>query len=341
VSDAAAYAVTLALVLGAAAVVPWLAMRALVPTLEASGRGLAENYRGRRVVVGLGVVWLVWALALMTAGLIASLYAGISSAWGHPAPVLVFGIEQLPFLLVLGAFGLGMVDDSLGSSADKGFRGHLSALRRGRLTTGALKLLGIGVLAAVSVTPAFGAVDAPLRRTLGLWVLQVLAIALTANLLNLMDLRPGRALKSYSLLAVTACVLIGVSSVWSVVPFFLVVALGPVVAVWGFDLKERGMFGDAGANAAGVLAGWLLVVALSAWWWALAAYVLFAFAMNIASERTSFSAVISRTPALRWLDGLGVYDGRPEDEADSRQGASGTEKSAESKTRTPSETRDR
>jgi UDP-GlcNAc:undecaprenyl-phosphate/decaprenyl-phosphate GlcNAc-1-phosphate transferase len=242
---------------------------------------------------------------------------------------------------VLGAFALGMVDDSLGSSADKGFRGHLSALRRGRLTTGALKLLGIGMLAAVSVTPAFADVDSPLWRTLGLWALQVLAIALTANLLNLMDLRPGRALKSFSFLVVMACVLIGISSVWSVVPFFLVVALGPVVAVWGFDLKERGMLGDAGANAAGVLAGWLLVVALSAWWWALATYVLFAFAMNIASERISFSAVISRTPALRWLDGLGRQDGYLEEAVDSRGGTPGTEKSDEVKTRTPSETRDR
>ncbi len=340
-SDASAYAVTLASVLAGAAIVPWLAMRALVPTLEASGRGLVANYRGRRVVVGLGIVWLVWALGLMAVGLIASLYAGISSAQGLPVPVLVFGVEQLPYLLVLGAFALGMVDDSLGSSADKGFRGHLSALRRGRLTTGALKLLGIGVLAAVSVTPAFGAVGAPLWRTLGLWALQVLAIALTANLLNLMDLRPGRALKSYALLAVTACVLIGVSSVWSVVPFFLVVSLGPVVAVWGFDLKERGMLGDAGANAAGVMAGWLLVVALSAWWWALAAYVLFAFAMNIASEKTSFSAVISGTPVLRWLDALGMHAGQPEVAADSHHVTSGPEMSDEVKTRTPSETRDR
>ncbi len=340
-SGASAYAVTLALVFGAAAVVPWLAMRALVPTLEASGRGLVENYRGRRVVLGLGIVWPLWALALMAGRLIVSLYAGISSSQGQPVPVLVFGIEQLPYLLVLGAFALGMVDDSLGSSADKGFRGHLSALRRGRLTTGGLKLLGIGVLAAVSVTPAFGAADAPFWLTLGLWVLQVLAIALTANLLNLMDLRPGRALKSYSLLAVTACILIGVSSVWSVVPFFLVVSLGPVIAVWGFDLKERGMLGDAGANAGGVLAGWLLVVALSAWWWALAAYVLFALAMNIASERMSFSAVISRTPMLRWLDGLGTQDGPPEGAGDSRKIASGGEKSDELESRTPSESRDR
>ena len=100
------------------------------------------------------------------------------------------------------------------------------------------------------------------------------------------------------------------------------------------------MLGDAGANAAGVLAGWLLVIALSAWWWALAAYVIFAFAMNIASERTSFSAVISRTPWLRWLDGLGRPDGHVEAADDSRECASGREKSDELKTRAPSETRD-
>ena len=86
------------------------------------------------------------------------------------------------------------------------------------------------------------------------------------------------------------------------------------------------MLGDAGANAGGVLAGWLLVVALVAWWWALAAYVLFALALNIASERISFSAVISRTPMLRWLDGLGMQDGPPEGAGDSRKIASGGER---------------
>ncbi len=220
---------------------------------------------------------------------------------------------------MLGAFALGMADDTFGSSADKGFRGHLSALFHGRLTTGALKLFGIGLLAAFSMAPDFGSLEVPAWVVTAEWVLQVLAIALTANLLNLTDLRPGRALKVYSLLAIVGCVFVGVSSGWAIVPLIALICFGPVFAIWGFDLRERGMLGDAGANAAGAMVGWVLANALVAWWWALAAYVVLAFALNVLSERISFSSVIEKTPFLRWIDGLG------------RVG----------ETRTPSETRDR
>ena len=145
-----------------------------------------------------------------------------------------------------------MADDSFGSSADKGFRGHLSALFHGRLTTGALKLFGIGLLAAFSMAPDFGSLEVPAWVVTAEWVLQVLAIALTANLLNLIDLRPGRALKVYSLLAIvgvrrsSACRRDG-----PIVPFDRADLLGPVFAIWGFDLRERGMLGDAGRQRRG------------------------------------------------------------------------------------------
>jgi UDP-GlcNAc:undecaprenyl-phosphate GlcNAc-1-phosphate transferase len=307
VSDVTAYAVSIGLLIVGALIVPWLAMRALVPTLESSGRGLAENYRGRLVVVGLGLVWIIWVLALLTVSFIDSVYASIFSAEGVPI-FSEFAIDGLPFLLVLGAFALGMADDVFGSAADKGFRGHLSALLHGRLTTGALKLFGIGLLAAFSLAPDLGSVDIPIWIVVGEWALQVLAIALTANLLNLTDLRPGRALKVYSLLSVIGCVLIGLSSGWSMVPLLALVCLGPVIAVWGFDLGERGMLGDAGANAAGVLVGWVLANALVAWWWSLAAYVVVVLALNLASERVSFSGVIDKTPFLHWIDGLGRHE---------------------------------
>jgi hypothetical protein len=297
----------LVLLVVGAVVIPWLAMRALVPALEATGRGLAENYRGRSVVVGLGLVWIIWTLSLMTVSFIDSVYASLISAEGVPI-FSEFAIDGLPFLLVLGALVLGMADDAFGSSDDKGFRGHLSALFHGRLTTGALKLFGIGLLAAFSLAPDFGSVDTPIWLVVGEWALQVLAIALTANLLNLTDLRPGRALKLYSLLATIGCILIGLTSGWSIVPLLVLVSFGPVLAVWGFDVGERGMLGDAGANAAGVMVGWILANALVAWWWALAAYVLVVLALNLVSEKVSFSEVIDKTPFLRWIDGLGRRD---------------------------------
>jgi hypothetical protein len=304
VTDATAYALSIALLAVGAVIIPWLAMRAIVPALENTSLGRVQNYRGREVVVGLGLVWIVWTLSLMAVSFIDSVYANLISAEGVPI-FAEFAIDGLPFLLVVGALALGMADDTFGTPADKGFRGHLSALAHGRLTTGALKLLGIGLLAAFSLAPDLGSVDTPIWTIVGEWALQVLAIALTANLLNLTDLRPGRALKVYSALSIIGCLLIGLTSGWSIVPLLVLVCFGPVLAVWGFDLTERGMLGDAGANAAGVMVGWVLANALVAWWWALAAYVVIVLALNLLSERVSFSDVIDRASFLRWIDGLG------------------------------------
>ncbi|MEI7814666.1 MAG: hypothetical protein WCJ13_07735, partial [Coriobacteriia bacterium] len=83
-SEATAYVVSLALLLVGAVIIPWLAIRALVPTLEASSRGQVQNYAGRPVVVGLGLVWLVWSLALLLVSFIDSAYASLFSAEGVP-----------------------------------------------------------------------------------------------------------------------------------------------------------------------------------------------------------------------------------------------------------------
>jgi hypothetical protein len=82
-----------------------------------------------------------------------------------------------------------------------------------------------------------------------------------------------------------------------------VALLGPVVAVWRFDLGERGMLGDAGANAMGALLGWVVASILAPA--ALGVYVIAVLALNVASERISFSQVIERNRVLSWFDRLG------------------------------------
>ncbi len=81
---------------------------------------------------------------------------------------------------------------------------------RGRLTTGGLKLVGIGAAClVVSMVLSGVAPWGGQRLTPGLVALVLLAgasIALTSNFVNLTDLRPGRALKVYSVLAVCAVV---------------------------------------------------------------------------------------------------------------------------------------
>ncbi len=243
-----------------------------------------RNYRGVEVGVGLGVVWLMWTVAIALVSRLAPAVVPVvamasdTAVWNAMWPG-----REFAWPLVLGAFAFGFVDDMFGDRSVRGFRGHLAEMRRGKLTTGGLKLLGIGLLAAAfaadSSQVAGGAAEAmgPVIPFLT-WLLATVVIATSANFVNLLDLRPGRALKGYSALAVIGCLASGVAT-WELigagaggvsvpapvlalaaVAAIAVFVLGPVVAVWRYDLGERGMLGDAGANAMGALAGYLLVV---------------------------------------------------------------------------------
>jgi hypothetical protein len=79
--------------------------------------------------------------------------------------------------------------------------------------------------------------------------------------------------------------------------------LGAAIALLPEDLGERAMLGDAGANALGALLGAAAAASLSrpARLTLLAAIT----GLTAASEVVSFTTVIERTPALRWLDMLG------------------------------------
>ena len=188
------------------------------------------------------------------------------------------------------AAAFGALDDLAASPGEpKGFRGHLGALRRGQVTTGAVKLGGIGLTGLAAGTalggnPADAAVNAAL-------------IAGSANLLNLFDLRPGRAVK---VAAVTGAALSGMAP--AAAPLAAAPAAG-ALALAGPDLGERAMLGDAGANALGAVLGAAAAAGLSRR--SRIALVAMITGLTAASEVVSFTRVIEKTPPLRWLDMLG------------------------------------
>lgn len=300
------------ILLGAVALgvaVPWVAMRMLIGSLRDSPAAASTNYAGRRVAYGLGVVWAVWAGCAIVFGV------GVAR-FDASSPLVILTIAGAVSLV---AFALGLFDDAYGTSAAKGFKGHIKAMLSGRLTTGGLKLVGIGMscLVAAAVVARTAPWATGLERFSAAWFALVAlagaAIALTSNLLNLFDLRPGRALKVYSLFAAagvlsyaTGVVVVAVNDTIAAVVTVLALALfvlGPVIAVWGYDVTEQGMLGDAGANPMGVVAGTLIVAGLGVW--GLAAYLVGVMALNLASERISFSRVIANNALLSKIDGLG------------------------------------
>ncbi len=201
----------------------------------------------------------------------------------------------------LSAGAVGLYDDMVGQRPEqrhvKGFRGHLGALRSGRVTTGLVKIAGIGAAGLLAATllersdarPGGGAgriVDIALSTGV---------IAGGANLANLFDLRPGRALKVG--LAVGGPLLLGPSGP---------VAAGVVGATGALlpsDLAEQVMLGDGGANAMGALLGLAVVRATGRCGRCVALAGI--AGLTLASERISFTRVIEATPALRWLDQWG------------------------------------
>ena len=204
------------------------------------------------------------------------------------------GRRGLPVAVAsIGSGLVGAYDDLYGSSQAKGFRGHLRALGAGQLTSGMIKVLGVGVSAAAAaalVQRSRSECPKPACRVLA-GLLDTGLIAAMANFMNLLDLRPGRAAK--------VVILLGSGLLGSgAAP-----AVGAAVGSLPTDLAGRSMLGDCGANALGAAVGTAAAQALP-WQLRLLAFAAVT-ALNVASEQVSFTAVIEASPLLRRLDELG------------------------------------
>jgi hypothetical protein len=247
---------------------------------ERSARWSRTNHRGEPVSLYEG--------PLLAAGAM----AGLALAPGLPSRARFAALAATGTAAALGAYDDQSDVRTPGEPAAKGFRGHLGALRSGRVTSGSAKIIGIGLSGL--------AAGALLRPGAAGWAERLAAgtvVAGTANLLNLLDLRPGRALKVGLLTGGHLAVRPG--------PGGAIVAggVGAAAALLPMDLGERSMLGDCGANAFGALVG----CGIAAWAGTPTLYAAAAalVAVTAASERVSFTQVIESTPGLRELDWLG------------------------------------
>ncbi|MDU0349701.1 hypothetical protein [Actinomyces sp. MRS3W] len=281
------------------ALVVTAACSAALGRLGAPSRRLERvNFRGRTVSLRGGVGVALGAVAAASA-------AGRAL---HPPAAPRPAVEAIAAATAVTAAGVaGMIDDLDAGAHDgdtpaKGLKGHLGALRRGNLTTGALKIgvIGAGALVAGGLLAgtrrhdrAAGAVvDAATRAV---------AIASWANVHNLLDLRPGRALKAAALVATP--LLADRRSRAAGSRALAAGALGVAAAALPEDLGETTMLGDTGANALGALVGTALATHPSGALRALAAAV--GTGLVLASEKVSFTRVIAGHRLLSALDNLG------------------------------------
>jgi UDP-GlcNAc:undecaprenyl-phosphate GlcNAc-1-phosphate transferase len=256
-----------------------------------AARWARTNHRGEPVTLLEGPA--VAAGASLTA----------AAAPGLPATARVAMVAA-----AIGAGGFGGYDDLAGSSSRRGFRGHLGALAHGEVTTGAVKLGGIGVT-GLAAGALLGGGPADLLLNAGL-------IAGSANLVNLFDLRPGRAIKVAAAASTLLAAAPGRPATGNAAPArrppaapLAAVPLGAALGLLDEDLAGRAMLGDAGANALGAMLGTAAAASLPR----PARIVLLAgiAGLTAASEVVSFTKVIERTPPLRWLDMLGRRPAAP------------------------------
>ncbi|MHA3702473.1 hypothetical protein ACXR2U_09820, partial [Jatrophihabitans sp. YIM 134969] len=117
-----------------------------------------------------------------------TLTGGVAAALGAAVGAGV-AADPHAVALTIAAGGAGAYDDLVGprleARGDKGLRGHLAALRAGRVSGGVVKVVVIGGTAWWAVGPH--------ARSLPDRIVRTVAVAGTANLVNLLDLRPGRA----------------------------------------------------------------------------------------------------------------------------------------------------
>ncbi|MDO5723434.1 MAG: hypothetical protein Q4P33_03400 [Flaviflexus sp.] len=225
-----------------------------------------------------------------------SLMGGVAVCAGAAGGLLA--LRDQPRLALTGAIATaaaaaaGWIDDHHEhdfAAEAKGLAGHLGQLAAGKLTSGTVKigLIGAGALASAGILAGPRPVDLGTRAV---------TIAASANLVNLLDLRPGRAIKSAVALAAVA------ATSRRSRPLAL---LTGAVALSGApeDLAARTMLGDLGANALGAMVGVALAahrrpaVRLGA--------AAGASALIIASEKVSFSHIIESHPLTRRIDEWG------------------------------------
>ncbi|MBM7581312.1 UDP-N-acetylmuramyl pentapeptide phosphotransferase/UDP-N-acetylglucosamine-1-phosphate transferase [Caldicoprobacter guelmensis] len=254
-----------------------LATRFFVPRLfkMLKSRGMVVmNYRGKPVVISMGLAFLFPCFA----GIISFIVSKPDTSY-------------MAFLLVVTALALiGFIDDVLGDTAVKGIKGHVGTLFKGNISTGGIKLI-ITALTGMYVSWCY-------HRELMAWVVYALLFSLFVNFINLMDLRPGRAIKVFMLSVIVIVTLGGFSNIWMFIPL-----LASLPFYIKGEMEERYMLGDTGANLLGGIIGLYAIKEVP---FVPAAVMLTALiSIHVIAEYHSLSKFIESIPALRFIDQLG------------------------------------
>ena len=258
--------------LGTYAIIP------LFRSLLIESNVLRPNYKKDMIPVSMGIVFL--PMLIINAIILAYFTTNFKDML-HIF-IFLFGLVSM--------FFAGILDDIIGNRDVSGLKGHFKSLLNGKLTTGGFKALFGGFIGLV--------ISIAISKNIYDIVINTLIIALSTNLMNLLDLRPGRAIQGYLVISIVLLFTLG-----EYTRNLLLLIFPNVIAYFNQDLKAKAMMGDTGSNVLGISIGILFVMGYSLkvrliW----LAFLIF---IHILTEKYSLTKIIENNKFLNFIDKLG------------------------------------
>ncbi len=239
---------------------------------------IRPNYKGEMIPVSMGIVFLPM---IIINGIIVS-YFTVNFVNTACLFLFIFGMMAM--------FFAGIIDDTIGNRDVSGLKGHFKSLFKGTLTTGGFKAIFGGFVGLIiSVCISKDIVDI---------VINTLVIALSTNLMNLFDLRPGRAIKVY--LVIMIVIFATLTGYVQILPLLI---LPNVIAYFNYDLKAKAMMGDTGSNVLGISIG--ILIALGYTTKVRVSWLVFLVLIHLLTEKFSLTKIIEKNKVLNFIDKLG------------------------------------
>lgn len=239
---------------------------------------IRPNYKGEMIPVSMGIVFLPM---MIINGIIVAFFT-VDFISMSCLFLFLFGIMSM--------FFAGIIDDTIGNRDVSGLKGHFKSLFKGKLTTGGFKALFggfVGIIISVCISKSITDI-----------IVNTLVIALSTNLMNLFDLRPGRAIKVY--LVIIIVIFFTLTGYIQMLPLLI---LPNVLAYLNFDLKAKAMMGDTGSNVLGISIGILMVMGYTLK--VRIAWLVFLVLIHLLTEKFSLTKIIEKNKVLNFIDRLG------------------------------------
>lgn len=265
------------------------------------------NYRQEEIPSMFGIFFVL----LMPLCCVIQLFWSYIFEFGAIADGALLLLMGFYCMLFIGFALIGMLDDLLGDNERKGFKGHFTAMfKEKKLTSGALKAIAGSFLAL------FFAIAANVFRLTFIGTsssffavyiaIDFLLLVLATNMMNLFDLRPGRAVKAFFLFFVIIMLfaLFDRYEFWKLGLLMFLPIFALLLFYFPLDLKAKVMLGDTGSNPLGATLGVMMILLLPNIWVKLFFLVLL-IALHLLAERYSFTEFIANNKVLRIIDEWG------------------------------------